>query len=245
MLSKYKKLIDIAIVNMLSAEINVPGLAYSLEFWWKRLRPILTLMTYEHLSSKEASEEIIKASLALELIHSYTLVHDDLPCMDNDTERRWKPSVWAKYWESSAVLVWDALQPLAFSLISSYPDAVKILSKVAYEVVIWQSMDLSNPNKDTITTYKFKTWALFAWSLGIWWVLAQANNSIISKLQDIGYMLWILYQIKDDVQDQDGITKTDRNYKQIYSDYQNELIKSCNEINLNFLPEFTKQIGLL
>lgn len=77
------------------------------------------MIAYEQISGKECSDEILDGLIGLELMHCFTLVHDDLPCMDNDSLRRGQPTVWKKYGETMAVLVGDTLQTLAFELLSN------------------------------------------------------------------------------------------------------------------------------
>ena len=82
----------------------------------KRVRPCLTLLCAQACGMKDPAHNLdaLRAALAIELLHCYTLVHDDLPAMDNDTERRGRPSVWAKFGEANAILVGDYLQALSF-----------------------------------------------------------------------------------------------------------------------------------
>jgi geranylgeranyl pyrophosphate synthase len=82
----------------------------------KRIRPVICLAAAEAVGG--SAEDARYAAAAIELLHNYTLVHDDLPSMDNDTLRRGKPTVWAKYGESTAILAGDALQALAFQLLA-------------------------------------------------------------------------------------------------------------------------------
>ncbi len=89
----------------------------------KKIRAIFALEFYLVLSWKKISEiwnndDIIKFCLALEFVHAYSLVHDDLPCIDNDDIRRSEPTVWKKFSENDAVLVWDLLNTLSFELLS-------------------------------------------------------------------------------------------------------------------------------
>lgn len=88
------------------------AIAYAVEGGGKRLRPILTLISYEQVSGLPASREVMDIALGIECIHCFTLVHDDLPCMDNDELRRGKPTIWKKYGETMAVLIGDTLQTL-------------------------------------------------------------------------------------------------------------------------------------
>lgn len=89
------------------------------------------MLSYEEITKQECSREYIDAFIAIEFMHCYTLVHDDLPCMDNDVLRRGKPTVWKKYSETMAVLVGDVLQTMAFEEISKLDNAkiVRILAQ--------------------------------------------------------------------------------------------------------------------
>ena len=90
----------------------------------KRVRPCLTLLCAQACGMKDPAHDpdALRAALAIELLHCYTLVHDDLPAMDNDTERRGRPSVWAKFGEANAILVGDYIQALAFKTLPTVPE---------------------------------------------------------------------------------------------------------------------------
>jgi farnesyl diphosphate synthase len=90
----------------------------------KRLRPLLVLATAQALQGHR--EAALRAAVAVELIHAYSLVHDDMPCMDNDVLRRGKPTVHVKYGEARAMLAGDAMQALAFEVLTPEPDAVAL-----------------------------------------------------------------------------------------------------------------------
>ena len=110
----------------------------------KRVRPVLTLL-FADLCNNPRPEDALNAALAIELLHSYTLVHDDLPCMDNDSLRRGQPTVWAKYGEASAVLTGDYLQARAFTCIASCESAaalLQVLTCAATEVIHGQVADI-------------------------------------------------------------------------------------------------------
>jgi geranylgeranyl diphosphate synthase type II len=87
------------------------------EMGGKRIRPVISLAVGEALDKRP--EEVMPSALALELVHNFSLVHDDLPALDGDEERRGKPSVWAAYGEGKAVLAGDALLAEAFRHASS------------------------------------------------------------------------------------------------------------------------------
>src|SRR5438046_2052246 len=92
---------------------------YAVEMGGKRVRPVLSLAVGEALGAPV--EQVMPAALAIELVHNFSLVHDDLPSLDDDEERRGKPSVWAAYGEGTAVLAGDGLLAEAFRLASAYP----------------------------------------------------------------------------------------------------------------------------
>ena len=94
----------------------------------KRVRPVLCLATGDAVGAR--AEDLLPAAAAVELVHSFSLVHDDLPALDDDRERRGAPSVWARYGEATAILAGDALLAEAFRLALTYPT-----SAVARELI--------------------------------------------------------------------------------------------------------------
>jgi farnesyl diphosphate synthase len=90
----------------------------------KRLRPLLVLATAEALGDARQSAAALNAACAIELIHAYSLVHDDMPCMDNDVLRRGKPTVHVQFGEAQALLAGDALQTLAFEMLTPQDGSV-------------------------------------------------------------------------------------------------------------------------
>ena len=96
----------------------------------KRLRPLLVLATAEAVGDAISSSAALNAACAIELIHAYSLVHDDMPCMDNDVLRRGKPTVHVQFGEAQALLAGDALQTMAFEFLTpldgSVPAAVQV-----------------------------------------------------------------------------------------------------------------------
>ncbi len=184
--------------------------------WWKKIRPILALEFYLIFSWKDfedirESDDIIKFCIAIELLHSYSLVHDDLPAMDNDTHRRWELTTWKKYSEVNGILVWDLLNTLAFEVISEINN-IKLI-KLFWEAVWfkwmlgWQVLDLfyeNNPNiltlENLIEIHNKKTWALINISI-IWWILLSWNDWKIKKYSEFWKKLWLAFQVKDDLLD--------------------------------------------
>lgn len=195
---------------------------YAVE-WGKKLRAILIIEFYLTLHKKDFSEvkftdDVVKYSIAMELIHAFSLVHDDLPCMDNDTMRRGKETVWKKYWEYQWVLVWDFLNTLAFECLSHISDpllAIKLthlLSRSSgYHGMVWGQIDdmyfESNPEKLRVTSllklHNRKTGALIRASVQ-WGILCSWKINNIHKLSSFWEKLWLAFQIKDDLLDVEG-----------------------------------------
>lgn len=190
--------------------------------WGKRIRAILALELY--LSEKgitvddlTINDSVVKYAIALECIHAYSLVHDDLPCMDDDTLRRGEATCWKKYWEYTATLVWDALNTLAFEVLSEIEDKdlavklVKILASASWTFgMVWGQMEdlySEEQNKwlslDALKSmHSKKTGALIKASVVGW-----AMISWISDLKSLwGYAtrIWYAFQIKDDILDVEG-----------------------------------------
>jgi len=179
---------------------------------------IRSLLVYSTGDAFNVNPELLdKPALAIELIHTYSLIHDDLPCMDDDDIRRGKPSCHIKFGESSAVLAGDALQSIAFEILSDkenidLPDKVQLswinyLAKsIGYKgIAEGQFLDLSINNKiidikqlDEI--YSLKTSSLIKPCLIMPAMIAnQADSIIIQKLEVLGNLLGISFQIKDDL----------------------------------------------
>ena len=192
----------------------------------KRVRPQICLMAAQAAGGRV--EDAIQAACAIELLHSYTLVHDDLPAMDNDTARRGQPSVWAKFGEATAILAGDALQALAFRLAAQVPhnaaDIVSVLGRAAVAVVEGQVEDL-NALKDLNGIkglsgingpqslngpqalekldgiFERKTAALFAAAAEMGALAAEAPASVVTRLRTYGHALGMAFQYQDDLLD--------------------------------------------
>ncbi len=193
--------------------------------WWKRVRSVLALEFYLIISWKSISEiqnneKIIKFCIALELLHAYSLVHDDLPCMDNDVLRRWELTVWKKYGEYNAILVWDLLNSLSFELISSiwnisliklFWDAVWINWMIGGQVLdLYYEYNPKELNIDNlIETHNKKTWALIEmsikWGLILWNLCLETKDkkrkNKIRHYINFWKKIGLAFQIKDDLLD--------------------------------------------
>ena len=188
----------------------------------KRFRPFLVIESARLFGV--APELTIKTASAVEFIHCYSLVHDDLPAMDNDPVRRGKASIWAAYDDWTAILVGDALQSLAFQLISSpsaHPEAsirVELAQQLAIAagaqgMVGGQALDLAadklcEPERPSLADIRklqsMKTGALIRFSCEAGAILGQADVAHRSALRAFGDYLGRAFQIADDLLDVEG-----------------------------------------
>ncbi|MEN9917183.1 MAG: farnesyl-diphosphate synthase [Pseudomonadota bacterium] len=182
----------------------------------KRLRPlfIYTLGTALGL----CLEDLDHAACAIELIHSYSLIHDDLPSMDNDDWRRGKPSCHKQFGEAMALLAGDALQALAFDVLvkASLPPAkivkmLSILTKASgpWGMVAGQAMDFNDSaysNKSNVESiHSLKTGALFVAVFQLPAIVADLSEASLLTLKKVGNTIGLAFQIQDDVCDNENI----------------------------------------
>lgn len=202
---------------------------YSVLAGGKRLRPILMLETYRLFGGKDKVIEPFMA--AIEMIHTYSLVHDDLPAMDNDLYRRGKKTTHAVYGEAMGILAGDALLNYAFetaltalsiSLTPQVAEALKILAKKAgiYGMIGGQVVDIESEragsgektddkeNLDTILfIHEHKTAAMIESAMGIGAVLAGASELEKEKIEQIASDIGLAFQIRDDILDVTSTTE--------------------------------------
>jgi geranylgeranyl diphosphate synthase type II len=170
----------------------------------KRVRPVLALASGEAVGADP--EPLLPAAAAVELVHSFSLVHDDLPALDNDTERRGKPTVWAAYGEATAVLAGDALLGEALRLALTYPtpDVARELVNATLGMIGGQQLDLTGAYTDLAELHRLKTGALFSASVmcGLW--AAGLPESEHAPWRAFAAELGLLFQVVDDILDGDG-----------------------------------------
>ncbi len=198
------------------AEKLKEAMAYSLKAGGKRLRPALMEMTFEAFGG--SGQEIDPFMAAIEMIHTYSLVHDDLPCMDNDTLRRGKPTTWSVYGDDFGVLAGDALLTYAFETaakafaLTQHPEqvgqAIAILARKAglYGMCGGQAMDVeltgSAPSADQLDfIYRNKTGALIEAAMMIGAVLAGAGEEALLNVERAAAAIGYAFQIEDDILD--------------------------------------------
>jgi farnesyl diphosphate synthase len=182
----------------------------------KRLRPLLVLAAAES-TGQPVGSEALRAACAVELIHAYSLVHDDLPCMDNDVLRRGKPTVHVQFGEARALLAGDALQALAFELMlppdgSIAPNlAFQLCRQLAVAAGVHgmaggQAIDLASVGQQLTQAqleqmHRLKTGALLQSSVLMGALCGQVPQSAMEPLARYGSLLGLAFQVVDDVLD--------------------------------------------
>lgn len=209
----------------------------------KRIRPLLALLIGQMLGGK--LEEMLLPTLALETLHTYSLIHDDLPCMDNDDFRRGKPSLHKVYGEAVALLVGDLLLTVSFELIakSDLSDKVKIdlISELTAAsggdgMILGQVIDISAEREARrVEMNRKKTGALFIASALFGGIMACATPSHLKTLASFGDIFGLLFQLKDDIDD----GELEEDHKEI-----SKLIASAKKTILS-LPGDSKAVDLL
>lgn len=188
-------------------------LKYPLKAGGKRLRPIITCLTSE-LFEGDYKKAIIPA-ISLELIHTYSLVHDDLPSMDNDSLRRGKPTAHVKFGEANAILIGDGLLTHAFQILSKSKVSDSTLRKLLYEIsfaagfngmVMGQFIDLYYEEKNIDfemlkILHAKKTGAMIRGAARVGAISSEKNNIDIENITKYGEAVGLAFQIWDDVLD--------------------------------------------
>lgn len=205
---------------VIPAHLN-ESMAYSIFAGGKRVRPVLALAAYEACGGKP--EEIIPYASALEFIHTYSLIHDDLPGMDNDDLRRGKPTSHKVFGEGMAILAGDALLTEAFYLLSNNThrcrairgrDVLKVIMEIAMaagahgmvagqaEDILSEGMEMDGDNLSFIHSHK--TGALITVSVRTGAILGRAGKKKLSALTAYGENIGLAFQIVDDILDVKG-----------------------------------------
>lgn len=254
---RYKKLIDselhkifIRLKKTQMPKILYNAMCYSVLNGGKRIRPILCLSVYDAINNRSKItrknyKKILPFACGLELIHTFSLIQDDLPSMDNDDYRRGKLSLHKMYNEGVALLTADALFSLAFELFAKAPvsDRLKVraINELTYISGInglagGQMMDLLQKKKQNLQIKvqneinKKKTAVLIAGSIKIGAIAANASEQVIKRLQEVGINLGMLFQITDDIIDKNQT-------------FNIKKLKSTKERLTNKLTEIFKQLG--
>ena len=223
-LKKNAKKVDKFLINFLKKQkksLLLNPMKYGIISGGKKIRSTIILDTGRIFKLRE--KNLINICAAVECIHSYSLIHDDLPCMDNDSMRRGKPSTHKKYGESTAVLAGNSLLTLAFEIIS---DKKNLLSSKQKNEIInllanfsghtgiagGQELDLKFENKrkrfsQIVDMQRKKTGKLFNFCLQSVVIIAKKNEKDKKDFANLGEEIGLLFQLADDFLDLKGSTK--------------------------------------
>jgi geranylgeranyl diphosphate synthase type II len=220
------ELVDAELDRLLPEESETPqtihqAMRYSVFAGGKRLRPILAIAAGEIFGASE--HELLPAACSLEMIHTYSLIHDDLPAMDNDDLRRGMPTCHIKFGEAMAILAGDALLTQAFVTLADYETSrperkARILSEVARaaatkEALIGgQVLDMQSEGKSVTGTqleeiHRGKTGALIRCSIRIGAILGGASDAELEALTVYGEKAGLAFQVADDLLDETATSR--------------------------------------
>ena len=230
--------IEDVLSNILEKKISTnknlnDAMRYSVLGGGKRIRPFLVAECSKFFDTDE--DEIMQIAAAIELLHVYSLVHDDLPSLDNDDLRRGKPSTHKYFSEAIAILVGDALQALSFEILSETYKKIKKIDQInlinsfakyvgQYGMVGGQAIDIDINQKDLsfdklLEMYKLKTANLISFSCQVGGIVSGAKQKKINALKNFGNNIGIAFQISDDILDVIGEEKVTG--KRVGSDLKN------------------------
>lgn len=190
------------------------AMRYAVGTGGKRIRPLICLASAVAVGGK--AEDARYPAAGIELLHNYTLVHDDLPAMDNDVERRGKPTVWKKFGEANAILVGDSLQALAFAAAAKaprkVPEIVATLGRYGLGVVQGQVEDVGNEElrmkneelRNVDFVYEHKTGDLFCAAAVMGAYAGGGDDVSVEKLRAFALNLGLAFQFEDDLLDGDS-----------------------------------------
>ena len=256
-----KKAIEDMIVQFLPEETGyqksvISAMNYSVIAGGKRLRPMLMIETFQLFGG--VSNAIYSFAAAIEMIHNYSLVHDDLPAMDNDEYRRGRKTTHAVYGEAIGILAGDALLNYAFetalTAFAADPENPYIAGSLfylarkagVYGMIGGQTVDVESEDSDSLNLetllyiHENKTAALMEAAMCCGAMLAGASKEDINKIERIAHNVGIAFQIQDDILDVEGDFETFG--KPIGSDAENH---KTTYVTLKGLPEAKKQVAAL
>jgi len=182
-------------------------LRYALESGGKRVRPVLCLAVAEAAGGE--LEEALPAAAAVELVHTFSLVHDDLPALDDDDERRGRPSAHVAHGEGVALLAGDALLVEAFRLALAYedPGIARELAEATLGMIGGQHRDITGDDGELAEVERLKTGRLFVAAVGLGLRAAHVPEREHAGWRAFGEEVGLLFQVVDDILDGDGFAE--------------------------------------
>ena len=180
---------------------------YSLAGGGKRVRPVLCLATAEAAGTEP--QAALPAAAALELVHNFSLVHDDLPALDDDRLRRGRASTWAEYGEAVGILAGDALLAEALRLALTYPTpaVARELVQATLGMIGGQYLDITDGVGDLAALHRLKTGCLFSASIACALWVAEVPEREQAPWRAFAGEVGLLFQIVDDILDEDGYVR--------------------------------------
>jgi geranylgeranyl diphosphate synthase type II len=253
-LAENKVLVESHLKSLVTGEGDLHDAArYALFIGGKRLRPILVLAVTEALG--HSVSKALAPAAAIEMIHSYSLIHDDLPCMDDDDYRRGALTVHKAYDEGMALLAGDYLLTKAFGVISRAPklsaeqkiDLMTALSRDAggRGMIGGQALDIKESHeplnlKDLETIYTMKTGALFQSALEFGAIISEAPLKTRNALRSFAYAIGLAFQIIDDVID--VTASVEKHGKALASDQINNKTTAISFLDKNEARDYAKAL---
>lgn len=219
-LAASRALVDRTLAELLPSEGSEPASVHSAVRWsllagGKRFRPALLLSVGETFGATE--DDLLHSACAVEMIHTYSLIHDDLPAMDDDELRRGRPTCHVRFGEATAILAGDVLQTLAFQTVAEddrlTPETrVRVVAELARAsgtpggMVAGQALDLAAESRDVTvdeleTIHRLKTGALIVGAARAGAVIAAVDDSQLRAVTEYASALGLLFQITDDLLD--------------------------------------------
>lgn len=257
-LRRKKSLVEEHLQKLIDNNQEIPviydAMRYSLLAGGKRLRPILVIMACELFGGE--ADKVLPVACSIEMIHTYSLIHDDLPAMDNDDYRRGKLTNHKVYGEGFAILAGDALLNKAFEVLhqslldNPTPEFIKAAAYIGRAagtegMIGGQCIDLYFENKmvniDTLNKmHEKKTGAMIKAPLVAGALIAGAKEEDIQKIERYGQLIGLAFQISDDILDVEG--STEKLGKQVGSDVSNNKSTYVSFYGLERSKELAKQI---
>jgi len=271
---EYKKIIDKRLIELfnkkdLPYQILIDAALYAVDTTAKRIRPLLILSCVK--SYDQDISIAIDPACAIELVHTYSLIHDDLPCMDDDDFRRGKPTLHKKYPEWVAVLTGDYLLNYAFEIVLNIKnlsekqilELARTLSKNSCNLLAGQTVDLVSENKKIdFETLNFmhlnKTASLFVAAIDFAAIILNLDSKKRENLNIFAKKLGFIFQIQDDILDNQSVDNSDEILKKstyisilgleksntVLSNLKQECLNLLKDLNLkkNYLNDLTLKI---
>lgn len=259
-LSSLKKEIEEALESYLPPETTYPSvihkaMRYSVFAGGKRIRPILAISACEAVGGK--AKDVLSSACALELVHTYSLIHDDLPSLDNDDYRRGKPTCHKKFGEAVAILAGNALLTLTFQIITEQGLAgkidaaltLKIIHEIAFAVgasgmIGGQVVDVTSENSIDAPTLQYihthKTGSLVCGSLRVGVLLGNGDQGQLRLLTQYGEYIGLAFQIVDDILNVEG--DKERIGKNVHNDISKNKLTYPVVYGIGESKEWVKQL---